>query len=353
MLRVCALPARHGDCVWIDYGDAENPRRLLIDGGTTGTYDVLKAHIGSLPRDRRRFDLLIVTHVDSDHIGGALKLLKDDSLGVEFADVWFNGFRHLPGSAVEEFGPVQGERLTTRLLKTRRWNLAFDGKAVMTSPAGLPSHTLPDGLTLTLLSPDATKLQPLRSVWDIACRKAGLDPSLPEPAPPPPGIEAFGAPPLPDVESLAAVAFKEDAAVANGSSIAVLLEFENRRVMLSADAHPTLLRESIERIVGKGKRLSLDLFKLPHHGSRANVCRELLESLDVHRYLVSTNGDHFSHPDPEAMARVIKFGGATPTLIFNYRSSQTAIWDNAKLRERFKYDVVFPSGEDDGVFVDL
>ena len=32
MFRLEVLPARYGDCLWIEYGDAAAPRRILIDG---------------------------------------------------------------------------------------------------------------------------------------------------------------------------------------------------------------------------------------------------------------------------------------------------------------------------------
>lgn len=38
MLRMEMLLAGHGDCLWIEYGDPTAPRRVLIDGGATGTY---------------------------------------------------------------------------------------------------------------------------------------------------------------------------------------------------------------------------------------------------------------------------------------------------------------------------
>ncbi len=33
MLRLEALPARYGDCLWIEYGSGDNLRRILIDAG--------------------------------------------------------------------------------------------------------------------------------------------------------------------------------------------------------------------------------------------------------------------------------------------------------------------------------
>jgi len=38
MLRIEMLPARNGDALWIEYGDAESPRRIIVDGGTEGSF---------------------------------------------------------------------------------------------------------------------------------------------------------------------------------------------------------------------------------------------------------------------------------------------------------------------------
>ena len=112
MLKIEMLPARNGDALWIEYGDAESPRRIIVDGGTEGSFeDGLRARIESLPAGERRFELLVVTHVDSDHIAGVLELVRDDALGATYGDVWFNAWRHLPAT-VEELGPVEGELLT-------------------------------------------------------------------------------------------------------------------------------------------------------------------------------------------------------------------------------------------------
>jgi hypothetical protein len=34
MLTVEMLPAEHGDCLWVQYGDPGRPSVLLVDGGT-------------------------------------------------------------------------------------------------------------------------------------------------------------------------------------------------------------------------------------------------------------------------------------------------------------------------------
>ena len=41
MFTIEMLPAAYGDCLWIEYGDRRSPRRILIDGGISGTYDAI------------------------------------------------------------------------------------------------------------------------------------------------------------------------------------------------------------------------------------------------------------------------------------------------------------------------
>src|SRR4051794_4758890 len=101
MVRIHLLPAREGDCILVEYGDKRSPSRILIDGGTRGTSpQIVRALAGCGP-----LELIVVTHVDSDHIGGLVALFERGE-APRAADIWFNGYRHLSG--LEEFGPVDG-----------------------------------------------------------------------------------------------------------------------------------------------------------------------------------------------------------------------------------------------------
>src|SRR5690606_36302877 len=116
MLRLEMLPAAHGDCLWLEYGDGHEVRRILIDGGPAHTYPALRERILHLPRSARRFELLIVTHIDADHIEGVIRLLQDaPALGLVFERIWFNGWEQLtrvPDPAGVPLGAVQGEYLS-------------------------------------------------------------------------------------------------------------------------------------------------------------------------------------------------------------------------------------------------
>lgn len=363
------LPARHGDCLWIEYGDPVRPCRILIDGGPAFAYPALRRRIEQLPEGDRRIDLLVVTHIDADHIEGAIRLLRDTALGLSIGDIWYNAWRQLvpkqKGLAPVDldYGALQGEYLSA-LIQARRlpWNKAFDGGPVRAGSAGEPPvRVLAGGARATILSPTEVELERLRDTWESELEGAGLEPDSPEEAmrrlaeakrlaPPP----SFGLE-LPDIDELAGEPFNCDRAVANGSSIALLLEHEGRRCLLLGDAHPDVVEASIMRLpaAALGPRLAVDVVKIPHHGSRNNVSRSLLERLQCDRFLISSDGSYFNHPDPEAIARLIKSGSASPELVFNYRSRRTAIWDDPRLREQHAYRTVFPQTTNAGVIVDV
>lgn len=362
VLRIEMLPAAQGDALWIEYGDESQPRRILIDGGTKSSWPGgLKARVEALPAAERKFELLIVTHVDADHIDGALALLRDDSLGATFGDVWFNGWRHLPDTPLESLGPVEGELLTEALV-TRQipWNDAFGGRAVGVNVEGaLPRKEFEDGLTLTVLSPYAQQLANLKPVWNKVVREAGLEPGEPAEETPteplPEGLEHLGPEGLPDVSALAATPFKADTAEANGSTIAVLLEHDGMSAVLCGDAFPTVVLTSVERLLEERgtHRLATDAFKLPHHGSHANISKELLETIDTRHFLFSSNGSHTRHPHPESVARALVTTAAGSSLFFNYRTHFNEAWDEEKLKDDFHYEAVYPDQGTLGLTVDL
>jgi hypothetical protein len=363
MLRIEMLPAAQGDALLIEYGDETKPRRILVDGGTKSSWTTgLRERVEALTPGDRRFELLIVTHIDADHIDGVLALVQDEALGAMFDDVWFNGWRHLPDSPLESLGPVEGELLTDALVgRDLPWNDAFDGRAVGVNPDGkLPRHELADDLSLTVLSPTAQQLAALKPVWRQVVEEAGLDPDKPrqlpaEEVPMKPGIERLGAEVLPDVPVLAAVPFKSDTTEANGSSIVVLLEHEEKSAVLCGDAFPAVVQASIVRLLAErgADRLEVDAFKLPHHGSHANISLDLLRTLDCPGYLFSTSGAHTRHPHPESVARVLTADEGSRKLLFNYSTRFNEVWAKQELRDHHHYDATYPEAGVTGLAVDL
>lgn len=360
MFRIEMLPAAQGDAIWIEYGRRGRPHRVLIDGGTAPTYDHLRALILRLPETDRHLDLLVVSHVDADHIEGVIVLMQDPSLRLSIDDVWFNGWKHLPS---DRLGPAQGEMLSA-ILDTKRpwgtklpWNAAFRHGPVEVPDdpdAQLPTRTLDGGMKMTLLSPTRTELARLAPYWDAEVRAAHLEAGdrraalellrrTPRLRP-----DALGGPRL-DVEGLALQEFKGDTTRANGSSIAFMAEFDGSRALLAADAHAPVLLKSIRRLLRERPGLSVDAFKLPHHGSKKNVNLDLVRSVASEKYLFSTSGAVYKHPDVPAVCRVLVGGDGPRELWFNYRSIHNELWGNARLLRRFGSVARFPDSSGSGL----
>ena len=98
-----------------------------------------------------------------------------------------------------------------------------------------------------------------------------------------------------------------DSSTANGSSIAFLAKFAGKSCMFLADAHMKVVCASLRRLgATPANPLHVDAVKMAHHGSRNNITKEFFELVDAKHWLISSNGDKFSHPDKEAMQAVIQ-----------------------------------------------
>jgi hypothetical protein len=355
IFQIDMLPAENGDCLWIEYGDPKHPHRIAIDCGAESTSAILAARIKGIEAPLKLF---ILTHIDADHIIGVLPLFADRTLDSRCEDIWFNGWRQ-----VNQFLSVkQGEQFSD-LLEERKlpWNKAMSSQndkypAPVVIPTGkpLPAFDLGNGMRVTVLSPGVDQLGRLGRGWKNVLLELRPEKVMLRGRRPPSPVTNFA---TWNLEPLASTPARKDSSAANGSSIALLAEFDSRSVLLTADAHAEVLIKSIRQLQrerGKeGQKLKLDALKLSHHGSANATTIPLLEAIDCQRYLVSSSGNIFNHPDREAIARVILHGGSQPSLYFNYRSPLNALWDEQILRERYKYDANYPNVGDAGLRVSL
>lgn len=378
MFRIEMLPAAHGDSLWMTYGEPNDPRHVIIDGGLRYTYNHLRQRLLSLPPEHRVVELLVITHVDGDHIEGAIRLMQDSLLGLKIKEIWFNGqpqLDELDDPAGPALGPEQGEFLGALILKYEEaegkavWNTSFGGGAVMVPATGaLPTFDL-DGLELTVVAPSINELLVLKDHWGKVLKEAGLEPGniaqalarlegRPELSAPDelggPGEteepeDEFDAASLSvdfsDVLGEADRAFGSDRTPANGSSIAFLAQHGKHRALLTGDAFAGVLKNGLERVNG-GDPVSMDLFKIPHHGSVGNVTEDLLSLIKCRRYLFSTSGKIFGHPHERAVELILENhqGRGRPVLAFNYNTERNKKWSDPDDQKARKYVASFPSG---------
>ena len=358
MLSIEMLPAEFGDCLWIEYGSGSKIHRVLVDGGTKPTAQLLHDRIEALPSEQRHFDLFVVSHIDADHIDGAVQFLNHPSAGLRFDEVWFNAYKHLPQTGI--LGAQAGEYLGALLQDLEKnhltaWNGSFAGNAVSISDSGeLPQVTLEGGMRVTVLGPTSSRLKKLRKEWESVMKELSGNVEAAREALRQDRRFKKGWLGAVNVEALATSEFKEDRAVANGSSVVLLIEFEGNRCLLAADAIPSDIVAALPRVPGFAgqARVALSACKIPHHGSRNNNSNELYQMLDCPFFLTSTNGDRYEHPDAEGIARILYNKRRKASLLFNYRSQWNEIWKDDSLCRDYEYESRFPA-EKPGMKIEL
>ena len=170
-LSIELLPARYGDALLVHWGPPGDRHRMLVDAGPATAYAEVSARLAS----EDTLDLLVLTHVDADHVEGMILLVNDAAIDIDIGEVWFNARRHL---TADHLHGAHGEMLSTLVVERRiPWNRSFGGGAV-SSDAAPRTVSLPGGLQVTVLAPSAVALKALESEWLRACRKARIDGSV-------------------------------------------------------------------------------------------------------------------------------------------------------------------------------
>lgn len=340
------LGAHHGDCFWVEYGRGAKTSRFLIDGGPIGAFESLDARIQKLTPKQRALELVVMSHVDTDHVDGLVRLFGEKPLRCTVNDVWFNGWDHLDTGRL---GGAQGEffsALVMHRLGSKKWNNAFGGEAIVVEDDGdLPVKKLKGGMKLTIISPTRARLKALRSAWKTAVNKRKFTPGDLDKAL---KVLASDKKYLPDgglvlgddaLARLVRAQAKPDNAAANGSSIAFLAEYAGKSCLFLADAHTKVVISGLKRLLEeRGEdRLKVDAVKISHHGSKGNTSAELISLVDAKYFLISSNGDQFEHPNREPIALIIDGAKRKPTICFNYRTKFNRYWFDETRQEKLGY----------------
>ena len=348
-----ALQANDGDCLILHYQKtaAGKPTRVLIDGGSAGVYSsVLKPRLDQL-RAKKPLELRMVmtSHIDSDHITGLLDLfkalaqLRDDGQE-EFCTIqtlWHNSFEKLHAgkpaavqsatvaASLDGVVPPRGlDRFTAavvssvpqgnQLRKTATQlavpiNQGAKGDPVAAPARGQKVVPIADGLTFTILAPNAVQLKRLKDAFEAAKAEHGANDA------------AVGADYLNNT-------------VPNMSSIVVIAEVagpkgKKRRMLLSGDARGDVLLESLELagLMDKG-RCHFDLMKVQHHCSSHSTTQDFFEKVTADHYVISGNGKHeIPHADALAWLSAARHGKPYEA----YLTNRIGILKNKQVMDKF------------------
>jgi len=326
--------ARKGDCFIVHYGSREDPGLALIDGGPGKVYiPHLKPRLRQIKKARGldddeslAIDLLMVSHIDDDHIKGILELTNElvnamDSrqpLPLKVRSFWHNTFDNIIGNKPDEllaavaasFGAAaltgepdteglepdmamvlasvsQGFRLGADARKLKlRINPEFDGKLVMATNDG-ENIDMGKGLKLVVAGPMKTELVALQKEYDDWLKKRSDG-----------------------KETKAALASFTDTSVPNLSSIVILAEVDTRRMLFTGDARGDKILQGLELVglLEPGGRMHVDILKMPHHGSDRNLSPIFFERIRADHYVFSADGE-YGNPERETLQMLLDESG--------------------------------------------
>jgi hypothetical protein len=310
VLTLEALRAKHGDALLLHHGTKARPRLILIDGGPPGVYpDALEPRLGQLRTQQKldaatalKIDLLMVSHIDDDHIAGVLELMQklrdqegpkpwnidrvwhntfDDILGNKDASIASAGGALSPASLNDVLAP-EGSLVVASVGQGRDLRKLVDFFGLKGNPPfnglvrrGRPAVKIGD-LTLTVVAPDEQRLEKLQKDWDEKIK---------------PILEKEKA-------HKAEIAAFVDRSVYNLSSIVVLVESGGKRILLTGDGRGDHTLEGLKtaKLLDRTGTLHVDILKCPHHGSIRDVAKEYFDAIVADHYVISADGK-FDNPD--------------------------------------------------------
>lgn len=356
MYNIHLLPAAYGDSILVEYGEAA-PKYILIDGGPFYNDKELAPGLKRAAPHLKELELLVITHIDIDHIDGIVNMLNDPGLSVTVKDIWFNGYKELE-KATGVLGALQGEYISA-LIEEKKLphNIHFDGEPVMVKKySDLPVIELEEGMKLTLLCPGKDALVKLEKVWKDELKKYGTDADYLEKLEEDKRYQGRGWLGDEPIETLQEAKVNPDTAAPNGSSIAFIATYKDKSCLLAGDANSDNLLKAIKPMLEASgeERLKLDAWKLSHHGSKKSNLDRLMERIECKKMLVSSNGAKFKHPDQECIAKLLKHNSPGIEFYFNYNTEFNERWADIALQEEYQFKAFYPVDDDEpGITVSL
>jgi len=318
------IKAFNGDSILISTGNSN----ILIDGGTKKAYGIfLKKEIDKLRRDNHKLDLVVMTHIDSDHIGGIIKLLEMEKELLENGDisypiikkVWFNAFEEKIFSDDYSNDTSYAEYKTFKeFIDGLDRFIAYNQYISIDNQI---EYIINNEIKLTLLSPNNKKLNKLHKKY-----RDRIEDDF---------YTSYSKNYDKSIEELAKVTFKKDSSIHNGASIAFILEYQEKNYLFLADAHIDLIIESLKNLgYTKDNPLEVEFVKLSHHGSKKNINQEFLDLIRSDNFVILTNGASHGHPDKEALSRII----LNPNRDFSKKVNFICNYDEVIEKNIFSYE---------------
>lgn len=367
---VKAFPASNGESFLIKC-IGENVTNILVDCGFISTAKEIENELNSLRENEEKLDLIILTHIDNDHINGARHLLESYLSNHQFdlGEIWHNDYFKMlkleecgmidlieenieilkriyqkkypkePNIFFEKDVGYKSANLLTEILAkepiAQKLNKSFDFNAVFTeNNSNIKIVEFNSEVTITILGPTKKILKDLLNEWNNYLKNKGFQGEITDNINIAKAFEMHyvncrneirkikesNCSSKIEIEQL--LNFHDyDTDLVNRSSISFILDFYDMRLLFMGDSSPLDYEETIKCF---NKTLScnksnFDLIKVPHHGSKKNWSTEIMNLVYASDYLISTNSTIHRHPDLESIIKIICCQKEHKCLHFNYK----------------------------------
>lgn len=269
-LTLNVLPALNGECIWIRFGE-KNYTNIIVDSGPAAFAKGFRDLIDIIKENGETVDLLILTHIDDDHIKGFAKYIEKRE-GTAIKEVWLNGEpRGLVGYQAHSLANIGS---LVNFIKEKKINLTtpiLEGDVRQINDAEIIVIT-PNIDAVNKVSMEIANYIPHSSVRRL---EKTIDQILEDDK------------------------FESDNSDTNKASISFILSYNGKNIAFLGDSHPEDVIEGMNRYC-KGKHI--DIIKLAHHGSKHNTNLELLECMKADQFIISRKSLGYK----ETIARIIK-----------------------------------------------
>jgi beta-lactamase superfamily II metal-dependent hydrolase len=283
---------------------------ILIDGGFGITYEEqVKPKINRL---NNCLDLVVLTHIDEDHICGLIEMIKNDRKNTnKIKKLWFNSIKSIRVRKNKNVS-VSYRQADTFDILLQEHNVPVNNGIFLTNSENQKKYPINNEIELQLLSPYESDLRILEK----------KEPKNQTP------MEC-----LRNKATQVSTTFGNDKRPPNKSSIAFILKYDTKSFLFLADANIEVINRSLDNLgYSEHNKLDIEFVKLSHHGSLENINEDFLKMISTEKFIILTDGKnkHNNHPSKEIFPLIIKHQAKDEDIefIFNYEGIK-----NRKLQE--------------------
>lgn len=381
-INILSFKAEKGDAFLIKF---DNNQNILIDMGMPKSYEnEIRQELIKLKKAEQKIDLLIISHIDEDHIGGAIKFLEENKNNeiIEISEIWHNSYKHLQfkktkaleveedtlsilksiikqnqttdiQEGIQNISCKQGSSLASLIYKYGyAWNNAFSNNGIFIENK---QKVVIGDLKFIFLSPNEEKLENLSKKWlqELSKKKYNFEISDEEIfddafelymkflQDTDIKISSISSKKSLNFEQLSRIEEKDNS-VTNGSSLAFIVEYKDKKLLFLGDSHEDIVFDSLVKLKDNDYDLKFDLMKVSHHGSNKNISIRLLNLITCNNFLFSTDGLSYNHPDLETIAKIVLNNiESKKELFFNYELDIFEKLNDKKLKNQYNYEIKY------------